>query len=211
MEIEFKILDWIQSMHTPVGDAVMCFITNLGDGGIVWIVLAVILLLIPGKSYRSVPVWPFGENMGKSRKGISGWLTSWDTRRTGMILLAALCVDIILCNGILKNLFCRIRPCDVNTSIQLLIARPDDFSFPSGHTAASFAAVAALYFSGDKSLWKPALVLAFWIAFSRLYLYVHYPTDILGGILTGCVAGYVGYRIVGKLEQQRKGMTKCQL
>lgn len=61
-------------------------------------------------------------------------------------------MDILLCNGILKNLFCRIRPCDVNTSIQLLIARPNDFSFPSGHTAASFAAVAALYLAGEKKM-----------------------------------------------------------
>lgn len=101
--------------------------------------------------------------------------------------------DLLL---ILKNLFARIRPCDVNTQIQLLIARPDDFSFPSGHTAASFAAVAALYFSGERKLWKPALVIACFIALSRLYLYVHYPTDILGGILVGIAAGYAGYIII---------------
>ena len=146
-----------------MGDAVMCFITKLGNAGMIWIVLAVILLLIP------------------------------KTRKTGIIILAALCIDLVVCNGILKNLFARIRPCDVNTQIQLLIARPDDFSFPSGHTAASFAAVAALYFSGERKLWKPALVLACLIAFSRLYLYVHYPTDILGGILVGIAAGYIGY------------------
>ena len=146
-----------------MGDAVMCFITKLGNVGMIWIVLAVILLLIP------------------------------KTRKTGIIILAALCIDLVVCNGILKNLFARIRPCDVNTHIQLLIARPDDFSFPSGHTAASFAAVAALYFSGERKLWKPALVLACLIAFSRLYLYVHYPTDILGGILVGIAAGYIGY------------------
>ena len=163
MGIELRILDFIQGMRTPVGDAVMCFITKLGNAGMIWIVLAVILLLIP------------------------------KTRKTGIIILAALCIDLVVCNGILKNLFARIRPCDVNTQIQLLIARPDDFSFPSGHTAASFAAVAALYFSGERKLWKPALVLACLIAFSRLYLYVHYPTDILGGILVGIAAGYIGY------------------
>ena len=163
MGIEFRILDFIQGMRTPVGDAVMCFITKLGNAGMIWIVLAVILLLIP------------------------------KTRKTGIIILAALCIDLVVCNGILKNLYARIRPCDVNTQIQLLIARPDDFSFPSGHTAASFAAVAALYFSGERKLWKPALVLACLIAFSRLYLYVHYPTDILGGILVGIAAGYIGY------------------
>ena len=163
MGIEFRILDFLQGMRIPAGDAVMCFITKLGNAGMIWIVLAVILLLIP------------------------------KTRKTGIVMMAALCIDLVVCNGILKNLYARIRPCDVNTQIQLLIARPDDFSFPSGHTAASFAAVAALYFSGERKLWKPALVLACLIAFSRLYLYVHYPTDILGGILVGIAAGYIGY------------------
>ena len=149
MGIEFKILDLLQNIRTSVGDAVMCFITRLGDAGMVWILLAVILLVIP------------------------------KTRKYGLVLMTALCVDLVLCNGILKNLFARIRPCDINTQVQLLIARPDDFSFPSGHTAASFTAVTALYLSGEKKLWKPALMLACLLAFSRLYLYVHYPTDIL--------------------------------
>lgn len=181
MGIEFRILDFLQEMRTPVGDAVMCFITKLGDAGMIWIVLAVILLLIPKtrKSHKGIPLWPFGP----------------DTRKTGIVIMAALCIDLVVCNGILKNLFARIRPCDVNTQIQLLIARPDDFSFPSGHTAASFAAVAALYFSGERKLWKPALALACLIAFSRLYLYVHYPTDILGGIFVGLAAGYIPIRV----------------
>ena len=131
----------------------MLGITHLGDAGIFWIVLAVILLLIP------------------------------KTRKSGLIVAAALCIDVIVCNGILKNLFARTRPFDVNEAVQLLITAPKDFSFPSGHTAASFAAVAALYFAGKKKLWKVSLVLAVLIAFSRMYLYVHYPTDILGGVL----------------------------
>ena len=173
MKIEIKILDLIQTIRTPLGDTVMCFITRLGDAGAVWILLAIILMIIPR------------------------------TRKSGAVLMIALGVDIVLCNGILKPLIARIRPCDANTSIQLLIARPHDFSFPSGHTAASFAAVGALLFSGEKKLWKPVFVLAVLIAFSRLYLYVHYPTDILGGIVVGNVSGYVGYRIICKLEQRK--------
>ena len=161
-------------MRTPIGDMVIPLITKLGDAGGIWILLSVVLLLIPR------------------------------TRKSGAILAAALCVDVVLCNGILKNLFRRIRPCDVNTSIQLLVARPDDFSFPSGHTAASFAAVAALMLAGERKLWMPALVLAVFMAFSRLYLYVHYPTDILGGIAVGIFAGYVGYRIVNQLWKKKK-------
>ena len=81
-------------------------------------------------------------------------------------------------------------------AILLLIPKPDDFSFPSGHTAAAFTTAAALYFTREKNLWKPALVLAVLIAFSRLYLYVHYPTDVLGGIAVGVLAGYAGWEII---------------
>lgn len=172
--MEISILDWIQSMRTPIGDTVIPLITKLGDAGMIWILLSVVLLFIPR------------------------------TRKSGAILAAALCLDVVLCNGILKNLFRRIRPCDVNTFVQLLVARPDDFSFPSGHTAASFAAVSALYFAGERKLWIPALVLAIFIAFSRLYLYVHYPTDILGGIAVGSFAGYVGNWIVNQLEETKR-------
>ena len=160
--MEIKILDFIQGLRTPHGDNVMCFITSLGNAGFIWIFLAVVLLLIP------------------------------KTKKTGVILIIALILDVVLCNGILKHVFARIRPCEVNRAVQLLIPRPEDYSFPSGHTTASFAAVTALFFAGEKALWKPALVLAVLIAFSRLYLYVHYPTDVLGGILIGTVCGYSG-------------------
>lgn len=73
-------------------------------------------------------------------------------------------------------------------------------SFPSGHTAAAFAAVTALDAADEKKLWKHSLVLAIFMAFSRLYLYVHYPTDILGGIITGVVSGYIGYWVVNMLD-----------
>ena len=166
MGIEISILDLIQKLRTPLGDRVMCMITKLGNGGAVWIVLALVLLLIP------------------------------KTRRSGAVLAAALAVDAVLCNLLLKPLVARVRPFEVNTAVQLLVAKPQDFSFPSGHTAASFASAAALYFAGEKKLWKPVLVLAVLIAFSRLYLYVHYPTDVLGGAVLGSFAGYAGYRIM---------------
>lgn len=76
--------------------------------------------------------------------------------KSGVILAAALIVDLILCNVILKPLVARIRPFDVNTAIQLIIAKPQDYSFPSGHTAASVTSVVALYLAGEKRLWKIA-------------------------------------------------------
>ena len=174
MNLEFWILDGIQTLRTPAGDVLMPFITSFGNGGVIWIVLTVILLLIP------------------------------KTRKTGLILGAALILDGILCNLLLKNLMRRIRPCDINDAVRLLIPYPSDYSFPSGHTAVSFAAASALYFAGEKYLWKAALVLAAFIAFSRMYLYVHYPTDVLGGVLVGILAGYGGYRVVKALEQYKK-------
>ena len=119
-------------------------------------------------------------------------------------MVAALVVDVLLCNIVLKNLVARTRPYDVNTGVHLLVAKLHDYSFPSGHTAASFTAVVALSFAGEKRAWKAALVLACLIAFSRMYLYVHYPTDVLGGVLVGIAAGYGGYRVVKALEQYKK-------
>ena len=168
MNIELSILDWIQTLHTPFLYKIMVFITRLGDAGIIWIVLSIVLLLIP------------------------------KTRKSGVVMVAALVVDVLLCNIVLKNLVARTRPYDVNTGVHLLVAKLHDYSFPSGHTAASFASVTALYLAGEKKLWKFALVLACLIAISRLYLYVHYPTDVLGGILFGVISGYLGYRKVLK-------------
>lgn len=171
MGIEIQILDWIQNIRTPFLDMVVPFISQLGNAGIIWIVLAALMLLIP------------------------------KTRRSGLILALALIADLILCNVILKNLIARTRPYDVNTAVNLLIAKPVDYSFPSGHTAASFASVTALYLAGEKKLWKLALIPAVLIAFTRMYLYVHYPTDILGGIDVGIVSGYIGFFIVRKKSQ----------
>ena len=168
MGIEIQILDWMQNIRTPFGDIIVPLISGLGNAGIIWIALTLVLLIIP------------------------------KTRRSGLIMALALIADLILCNGILKNLVVRTRPYDVNTVVNLLIEKPVDYSFPSGHTAASFAAVTALYLAGEKKLWKPALVLSILIAFTRMYLYVHYPTDILGGIAVGIISGYIGFFIAGR-------------
>ena len=114
-------------------------------------------------------------------------------RWTGMSLSFALILDLICCNIVLKPLIGRVRPFLVNTAVEA--------SFPSGHTAASFAAVFALRASGSP-LWKPALVLAAGIAFSRLYLYVHWPTDVLGGIVVGAVVGTAGAWIAKRLRKK---------
>ncbi len=178
MNIELWILDALQGLHSPIMDRVMVGISTLGNAGMIWILLAVVLLI---------------------RK---------KTRPLGCVLAVSLFVDVILCNAILKNLFARPRPFTVNTMVDLLVAKPKDYSFPSGHTAASFTAVFALWCAKERhGLFWSTLGLAVLIAFSRMYLYVHYPTDILGGVLVGGIAGYAGARIV---EMIRNKVMKTQ-
>lgn len=170
MNFDMAILDLIQSnIRTGFMDAIMPFITQLGDAGLIWIILS-IGLIIPKK-----------------------------TRKIGFVMIIALILNGIICNIILKPMLARIRPFDVNTAIKLLINKPRDFSFPSGHTSASFRAASVLFFRKSK-LFVPSLVLAFLISFSRLYLYVHYPSDVLAGLVLGVLCGYIGHRAVASKE-----------
>ena len=175
---ELAVLDWIQAnLRCGFLDAVLPVISWTCDHGEIWILLAAVLLL-------------------------------WKKQRwTGVPLSFALILDLVCCNMILKPLVGRVRPFAVNAAVELLTAPPADASFPSGHTAASFAAVFALWASGSP-LWKPAAVLASVIAFSRLYLYVHWPTDVLGGILVGAVAGWAGARLADALRRRRERLDR---
>ena len=173
---ELAILDWIQAYgRNGFLDVILPFISRLCDHGEIWILLAAVLL-----AFRQ-------------------------TRRQGLAVSCGLTLDLIACNLLLKPLFGRIRPFAVNTAIELLTRAPGDASFPSGHTAASLAAVFALRYSGSR-LWKPALALAVVIALSRLYLYVHWPTDVAGGVVLGAAAGWAGgwlaERLAGQMEKR---------
>lgn len=166
--MELAILDFLQAhLRTDFGDFLMPMVSMLANGGWVWIVLTLVLLAFP------------------------------KTRRIGSAVGIGLLLDVLLCNVFLKPLVARARPFDANPTIELLVPKPEDYSFPSGHTAASFTATSALFFSRGKQgkqgkLWIPALFLSVTIAFSRLYLYVHYPTDVLAGVLLGIILGALG-------------------
>lgn len=144
--------------HNAVTDRVFPLITYLGEGGLFWILLALLFILLGRNSSR---------------------------KETGALMLGAMLLGLLLGELSLKNLVCRPRPFqDFPAYTQLLIPPPDGWSFPSGHSCASFAA-ATILFLKDKRWGIPALVLAALIAFSRVFLFVHYPTDILAGSLLG--------------------------
>ena len=170
---DLPILEWIAAnLYCPFLDNVMPLITLLGDAGIFWIAIAAICLFFP--KYRKM-----GLSMGVS-----------------------LIIGLLLCNVTLKPLVQRIRPYDYQLehfgkTVQLLIAAQHDFSFPSGHTIASFEAATAIMLYNRK-LGIPAMFLAVLIAFSRLYLYVHYPTDVLASVVLGIGIAFLGTFLVKK-------------
>ncbi len=111
-------------------------------------------------------------------------------RKCGIIVLLSLFASVLFGNTILKHVVERSRPCWVDTSVSLLIANPRDYSFPSGHTFSSFAAATSIYLN-QKEMGKMAYVLAATIAFSRLYLFVHYPTDVFAGAILGALTAFI--------------------
>ena len=180
VSFDLPILDWIQAnLKNGFLDAVMPIITMFGDGGIFWIACAVILLCIP------------------------------KTRKTGLGMGIALVLGLIVCNITLKPQVQRIRPYDFQqeyfqVTIQLLTEQMHDYSFPSGHTIASFEAATVLLIN-DKRLGIPAMILAVLIAFSRLYLYVHYPTDVIFSIVAGILFAFIGNWLAGKIMARFPG------
>ena len=123
-------------------------------------------------------------------------------------MAVALIADLIICNVILKPIVARIRPYSINQMVQLLVTPLKDYSFPSGHTAASFASVSALYFAGRKRMAAGALIVSVLIAFSRMYLYVHYPTDVLGGLIIGLLCGWIADMIIQKVMEKRSRKSR---
>ena len=176
---DLPILDWIQAnLQSPLMDKIMPIITLFGDAGIFWIALSVLLLLFP------------------------------KTRRIGLGMGIALLMGVLICNVTLKPLVARIRPYDLQeelgVAIKLLIDAQHDFSFPSGHTIASFEASVVLL-KNNKLMGVPAFILAIAIAFSRLYLYVHYPTDVIVSIILGTLFAFLADALVKKIPVRKKG------
>lgn len=174
INFDLPILDWIQAnLQSGFMDFLMPIITKFGDGGVFWILVALILLITP--KYR----------------------------KTGLAMAIGLVMGVVICNIILKPLVGRPRPYDFQMTeygreILLLVKRQSDFSFPSGHTIASFEACVPMLIN-DKKLGIPATILAVLVAFSRLYLYLHYPTDVLFSLVIGTLFGIIGTILAPKI------------
>lgn len=167
-------LEWVQQYClTPVGNVVMPFVSTLGNKGLIWIALAVVLLCIP--KYR----------------------------KQGLVLLLALGFSCLVGEGIIKHLVARGRPFWDNPELPLLITPPSGYSFPSGHTMSSFTAATVLWNENRK--WGiAAAILAVMIGFSRIYLSVHYPSDVLSGAVLGVICGTLAWRVYLWVEKKRR-------
>jgi undecaprenyl-diphosphatase len=121
-------------------------------------------------------------------------------RKSGIYLAIILYLSMMLGDEVLKPIIGRIRPCNEFTQIPLLIARPLSPSFPSGHTIVGFSAATAIYYF-HRIPGIAAYFLASLIAFSRMYLFVHYPTDILGGIVIGILSTLFFIYMINKLSE----------
>lgn len=122
-------------------------------------------------------------------------LINKNTRKYGYTCALSLVTMFFTCNILIKNIVDRLRPFQTREYAHLLINPPVDSSYPSGHTYASFAFATAL-FCCNKKLGIPAIILACIISFSRLYLYVHFPTDVIAGCVLGIITGILSYYIV---------------
>ncbi len=160
-QLDETILLFIQEhLRTFLLTPVMIFLSDLGTAGIIWIALGLLLLAFK------------------------------KTRFGGVALLVTLGLSWVVNDCIFKPLFQRPRPYLAIRELLPLVPRRADFSFPSGHTATSFASAYALTRLTDKR-WAWIYILSALIAFSRMYLGMHYPTDVLGGMMIGTLAAAV--------------------
>lgn len=175
MSIDQNIIIWIQdSWRNDVLTPIFIFITKLGDNGAIWILIS-LGLLIPKK-----------------------------TRKIGLMSLLALALSVIIDNMLLKNIVARVRPYEVVPRLHSLIGIQNDYSFPSGHTGSSFAAAVIMFCGLPKKYGVLAIVLATLIGFSRLYVGVHYPTDVLCGAFIGAGIALLTYMLGNSLMERRK-------
>ncbi len=173
--LEISFLHILQDSATEVTDVIWTAITSFGEAGIFWIALSLVLMLIP------------------------------KTRKAGFTMGLALLLGVIVGNGVLKNVIARPRPYDFDPALSHRLAWGEmstDYSFPSGHTLASFEASVGLFLYHRK--WGiAALILAFFVCVSRLFLLVHYPSDVLAGAILGTGFAFLSAKIIDILWKKK--------
>ncbi len=144
------------------------FVSFFGEGGICLIILSVILMLFKG------------------------------SRKAGASMLLAIGVGALFTNVIIKNAVARVRPFNADLEFfafwkEAGATSVSEYSFPSGHTTVAMTSMTALFLSFNKKKSWTAYIFVFLTAFSRVYLIVHYFTDIIGGLIVGAISGVIGY------------------
>lgn len=206
---DLSVFNAVFSLRNPVLDTIMEVITTLGDEGIIWIALTLVLLLFK------------------------------KTRKIGASICVALVVMGLLNNEVLKPIIARARPFYAfdPSAIPLdhkyfdevfakatenvakfpelaarwvseykfpeIVERPSSWSFPSGHTSSAFACATAV-FACNKKAGSPLLVFAAIMGFTRIYVGVHYCTDVLVGMVVGIIYGIIGYYIAAFIVKTLK-------
>lgn len=178
MDNEFYILNVIRDyIHNPFLDNLMLFISFLGSFGLIWVIISVIFIFL------------------QKHKDF------------GYSLALNLLFDFVSCNLIIKPIVSRVRPYELNRSVELLVSAPTDSSFPSGHTLFAFGA-ATIIFIYNKKIGILAYVFAALMGFSRLYLYVHFPTDVAFGAFLGIIFAVVCYMFERKFIKEKTILKK---
>lgn len=168
-----NILLWIQeNLRVFVLDPLMVGVTHLNDHGYIAIAACLVLLLIH------------------------------KTRRVGATAALSLILNTLIVNVTIKPMVGRIRPYEVLEGLTILVERQSDFSFPSGHSAAGFAVAMVMFLLLPKRYGVPAVLLALWISLSRLYVGVHYPTDVLMGIAIGSACALLSCWLLRRWNQK---------
>lgn len=170
--MEASILLFIQEyIRNSLLDPFFILITHLGDSGIIWILISVMFLCFQR------------------------------TRKIAYMMIVAMLLSLLFNNLILKNWIARVRPYEAVNGLHRIIEAQSDWSFPSGHSASSFAAAVVIFKCMDKKIGIPALILALMISLSRLYVGVHYPTDVLFGIISGTCLALIVVRVFHQYQK----------
>ena len=179
LTLDGALLLGLQDLRTPILNALFSFYTQLGNAGLVWIVLSAVLLLHPR------------------------------TRKAGFWALIAMLFGLLFTNVLLKHLVARTRPWLVVEGLTALVDEHDPNSFPSGHTCAAFACCLTwARFAARRWVKVLCLALAVLMGLSRLYVGVHFPSDVIAGCAVGCLCALLAWAVQGKAEtmwRRRKG------